>query len=286
MTPASDPAKAGRPANRAYHAFAAGLTGFCVAASLSACDAAPRATATEARRVVSLSPVGTEIVLALGRGERLVAVDAASTELPGAPGLPVTEASAAAAHSPDLVLVPAAEAAAARRAVPSARVLEVAVHDFDEGYALCLSVGAALGRGEEARRFVWETSRPLAKLGAESFGERRPRVAAVLALEPLEIAGGHNFLTSLIELAGGESVTHGTDQPRLAWSAADLARAAPELVVLVTPQSPSTSQRDLARALFADEARVEFLALDAERDWLTASLPAARRLRGWIEELD
>jgi hypothetical protein len=28
-----------------------------------------------------------------------------------------------------------------------------------------------------------------------------------------------------------------------------------------------------------------FLALDAERDWLRGALPAARRLRAWIDQL-
>ena len=229
--------------------------------------------------------MGTEVVLALGHGERLVAVDAASATLPGARDLPVTESAKAGAHAPDLVLVPAAVAETARRAAPSASHIEVAVHDFDDGWALCLSVGAALGREEDARRFVRETSRPLAELGTESFGKRRPRVAAVLALEPLEVAGGHSFVTDLIELAGGESVSHGTEDPRLTWSRVEFARAEPELVVIVTAQPPSPQERERVSHLFAPALPVEFLVLDAERDWLTEALPAARRLRAWIAEL-
>jgi ABC-type hemin transport system substrate-binding protein len=60
------------------------MTALCVAAWLTASGAASQELAAGARRVVSLSPMGTELVLALGHGERLVAVDAASEALPGA----------------------------------------------------------------------------------------------------------------------------------------------------------------------------------------------------------
>jgi iron complex transport system substrate-binding protein len=251
-----------------------------------AATGAPAGDATaEALRVVSLSPVGTEIVLALGLADRLVAVDAASAALPGLRGLPVAASATAGDFSPDLVLVPQAEAEAARRSAPAARLVEVALHDYDEGWALCHAIGDALGRVEEARRFVRETSRPLAELSARSFGKRRPRVAAVLALEPLVVAGGHSFVTDLIELAGGESLTHGTEEPRLAWPPEAVVSAAPELVVVVTPQPPSPDARALAARAFGASLRVEFLVLDAERQWLTAGLASARRLHGWVEEL-
>ena len=199
--------------------------------------------------------------------------------------LPVTESAGAGAYAPDLVLVPAAELETAKRAAPFASQIEVAPHDFDDAWALCQSVGAALGREEDARRFVLETSRPLAQLGSESFGRRRPRVAALLALEPLLVAGGHSFVTDLIELAGGESVSHGTEEPKLSWSPAELAAAAPELLVVVTAQPPSPEERERAARLSGPSLPVEFLVLDAERDWLREALPAARRLRAWIDEL-
>jgi iron complex transport system substrate-binding protein len=260
------------------------MTALCVAAWITASSAASQELATTgARRVVSLSPMGTELVLALGYGERLVAVDPVSEALPGARGVPVTETAKTGAYAPDLVLVPTAETTAARRAAPSALHIEVAPHDFNDAWALCLSIGTALGSEGDARRFVRETSRPLAELGVESFGKRRPRVAAVLALEPLEIAGGHSFVTDLIEVAGGESVSHGTDEPRLSWSAEQLADAKPELVLIVTAQPHSPQERERISRYFGAAPPVEFLVLDAERDWLTEALPAARRVHAWIE---
>ena len=256
------------------------VTVFCVAAALLAGAAAGGQPGE--LRVVSLTPVGTRILLALGERDRLVAVDAASARLPGAGALPVADLAGAAAHAPAVLIVPAQDVAAARAALPAANVVDASPHDFDDAWSVLVFVGAVLGREADARRFVRETSRPLAELGAASFGKRRPRVAAVVALEPLAVAGGHSFATDLIELAGGESVTHGTEEPRLAWPAETLAAARPELVVWVVPEEPSAADRARAAQLLGAEAPVELLVFDGPRDWLD-SLPAARRLAVWIE---
>ena len=76
------PRGAGRR-DEATTASATRITALCVTAWLTASGAASLGLAAGAKRVVSLSPVGTELVLALGHGERLVAVDAASAALPG-----------------------------------------------------------------------------------------------------------------------------------------------------------------------------------------------------------
>jgi ABC-type Fe3+-hydroxamate transport system substrate-binding protein len=196
----------------------------------------------------------------------------------------VTEGSVAGSFAPDVVLAAPAEAAAVRRSAPDARIVEVEPHNFDEAWELCRSIGAALGREREAHHFVLETSQPLAELGQESFGARRPRVAALLSLEPIVVAGGHSFATDLIELAGGESVSHGTEEIRLPWTREELARAAPELVVVVTPGAPSPRDLELAGRVLRG-LRVEFMAFDAERQWLRDALTPARLLRSWIAEL-
>jgi ABC-type Fe3+-hydroxamate transport system substrate-binding protein len=229
--------------------------------------------------------VGSTILLALGARHRVVAVDAESARLPGLAALPVADVASAAAYAPTVLIVPAAQAEAARIAVPAASVVDATPHDYDEAWGLFVFIGAVLGREADARRAVREASRPLAELGAASFGRRRPRVAGVLSLEPLQVAGGHSFVTDLIELAGGESATHGTDEPRLTWSRADLVAAAPELVVVFASAEPSAGERARAHSVLGPGTPIEFVAFVGERDWLSGSLPAARRLHGWIAAL-
>lgn len=236
-------------------------------------------------RVVSLSPVATEVVVDLGLGHRLVALDAASARVRGADGIPVTEPAGVGAYSPDLVLSPASEAVRVRRAAPGGEVVEVAPHDFDEAWDLYRTIGAALGRRAEARRYVREISRPLAELGARSFGQRRPRVVAILTLSPLEIAGDHSFVTDLIELAGGETVGHGAEQLRLRWSAEQITAAKPELALVVSAQEPVPGDIALARTLLGPAIRIEPLVLDLDRFWVHDALPAAERLHTLLDEL-
>jgi iron complex transport system substrate-binding protein len=229
--------------------------------------------------------VATEIVVALGHGRHLVAVDAVSARIPGLQGLPVTEVLSTPAFAPDLLLVPADQVATARRALPRVPVVEVAPHDFDEAWDLYRAIGKALGQEEEAQRYVREISRPLAEIGARSFGKQRPRVVAVLALDPLEIAGGHSFVTDLIELAGGESVSHGTEEPRLQWSPEAIARARPGLALLVLGRTPSPQERERASRLLPAAVRIEVLALDTERFWLEEPAPVVERVRAWLDPL-
>ena len=253
-----------------------------IAVSLAA---APGARALEAMRVVSLSPVASEIVLALGLEGRLEAVDAASARLPGLPALPVAEAGAVARFSPDLVLAPAAQAESLRRAVPGAEVLEIEPHDLDEAWDLWREIGAALGHAEQARRQVRERTRPLAEISAASFGRRRPRVAAIVSLAPLEIAGGHSFLTDVIELAGGESVSHGSEETRLAWSPEALVGAGAELVLLVGDAPLRGDALARARALVGPGPRLEPLVFDPERFWLDDPTAVVARVAAFIEAL-
>jgi ABC-type Fe3+-hydroxamate transport system substrate-binding protein len=250
--------------------------GLCVlAASASPGGAEP----SPARRVASLVPAATELLVGLDATERLVAVDRVSHALPGVGPVPILDAAAALSLEADLLLVPSE---ASRLSLRARRVIVVAPHDFDEAYAACLEIGAALGLEAEARRYVRDATRPLATLTAESFGRPRPRVATVLGVAPLRVAGGHSFATDLIELAGGESVSHGAEAFELAWSPEQLRAAAPDLIVVLGPEPADATARAQARELLGAIAPLEFLTFDPLRSWFSDALPAARRLRGWV----
>jgi ABC-type Fe3+-hydroxamate transport system substrate-binding protein len=279
---------------RATRSYAWRGAALALAATFLACsaaeDSAPGSGTLDASpRVVSLSPVASELVLALGAGDRLVGTDAASRQLPGLSGLPSVALGSVTDLQPDLLLTPAPHGADARR-VRALRergvtVLEFSPHDFEDAFALCRELGTHLGRRAEVEVFVRDQSRPLALISSTSMGQRRPRVAAVVGLDPLEVAGGHSFTTDLIEIAGAESVTHGIHAPRIAMSASELLERAPELVLVIGQESPSERERDVARSALRGASEIVFFTLDAERFWLQDPVEAARRLRALIEPL-
>ena len=236
------------------------------------------------RRIVSLTPLATRFVIAIGAADRLVALDAGSADLPGAPQLPTADLDGVARFAADLVLVPALPDPG--RAPLGARVVEFAPHDIEDALPLVRQLGAELVGPEQATRFERAFSRPLARIGGESGGEGepRPRVVAVVGLAPLEIAGGHSFETDLIEIAGGHSVTHPGEENRLVIAADRWAELAPDLVLVVGPTPPSAREQQAVRNALPPAAQVAFFAFDPGF-WIDASDEPARRLRDVIADV-
>jgi ABC-type Fe3+-hydroxamate transport system substrate-binding protein len=249
----------------------------------------PQASTRSAARVVSLLPVATEMLLELGARDALVAVDPGSRALGGLEALPVVDLAGSVALAPDFVVVPALsdldQPIADQLRAHGSEVIEFAPHDFDDVYRFCNELGFRLGRPESARAYVREHSRELAVMSAAAFGFRRPRVAALVALSPLEVAGGHSFITDLIEIAGAESVTHGNDDPRVAMSAAQLLATGPELLLVMTSAPLSEAERRTLRAMLGDGPEITFMVFDREHFWLRRAVEIAMQVREFVAPL-
>ena len=135
-------------------------------------EAAPPPTPTEAPpppseaapvrpgRIVSLSPMATEILFAIGAGEQVVAVDEFSYYPPEAP---VTDLSgwdpnveAVLSYEPDLVVIvnDANDLMAGLSAVGVPVTVSPAPAEFESGYASIIDLGIAAGRLDEALAVV------------------------------------------------------------------------------------------------------------------------------------
>lgn len=239
--------------------------------------------------MVSLSPLSSELLVGLDAAAVVVGVDADSRQLPALGHVPVVTLLEAAALEPDLLVVPKLrgnpESTTGSLRAPGVDVLQVDAHDFDEAFELCRLLGSWLGRDESADAFVRERAHAFARVSTASFAQRRPRIAAVVGLAPLEVAGGHSFTTNLIEIAGAESVTHGSEERRIPMSAAQLLETRPDLVLVVSASGLSRSERRTLRETLAELPRVAFLAFDADRFPVRDALYAVKRLRELVEPL-
>lgn len=241
-------------------------------------------------RIVSLSPLSTRFLVELGVGARIVAVDPASTALPGFEGLPITSLAEASRFDPDYVIAPALPADAAALVARSGpdpgatRIVEFAPHDLEDVFALCRSLGGPLVGDEEALQLERRIARPLALVGGQSPPEGRPGVVAIVDSSPLVIAGGHSFETDLIEIAGGTSLTHGSDDVRRPIDREALARLDPDLILVMTTPEPEPARQERIALELGEHAPVVFFPFPTEGFWLDEPERIAARLHGLIAE--
>lgn len=222
-------------------------------------------------RVVSLDPLATRFVEALGAGDQLVAVDSDSAKLPELGDRPIATLASAADFAPDLVLVsgrPLDDAPLRALQAAAIRVVELAPHDLEDVIALIRSLGAELSGRAAAARFEHALSRPLALIGGRSSPIDRPRVVVVTQLDPLELAGGHSFESDVVEIAGGTSLTHGGEDHRLPVTREALRALAPDLIVVSLEAEPDAARRAALRDQLPADLEVDFFTFDREGFWL------------------
>ena len=195
-------------------------------------------------RIVSLTPATTEILFAIGAGDRLVGrgeydrwPDAARAVPDLGPGLrPNVEAVLAA--RPDLVLLYAsADNRAAAQRLRAAGVATAAfkvdsIEQFDRTTRL---LGTLIGLPEQGARVADTVMRTLDSVRARTRGQPPVSVVMPAYQDPLLVIGGGSFLSQLVEIAGGRNVYADLPQPSPAVTFEDVVRRDPE-VVLVGPE--------------------------------------------------
>jgi iron complex transport system substrate-binding protein len=223
-------------------------------------------------RLVSLLPSATEIVYSLGLGEDLVGVTFECDEPPAARmektvvvggrdtrGMAASEidgyvraqlaagadlytlhAQALADLRPDLILT---QDLCRVCALPSghvedalgylgcqADVLSLDPHTLDDVLDSILAVGQRTGVSERATRLVGGLRARLARIAAAVAGRRRPRVAVIEWVDPPFTAG--HWIPDLVSAAGGRPVVARPGAQSVPTSWADIAAAAPEVVIV------------------------------------------------------
>lgn len=222
--------------------------------------------------IVSLVPHATELLFALGLGPEVVAVTHECDYPPAAleleritrdvlpAGLSAAEIDAAvrertlrgeaiyeldraalAALEPDLIVTQALcpvcavsyeEVSDLARELPSRpRVLSLDPHTLGEVLGDVRTVAEATGRRDRGVELVGAAGARIDRVKLAVRARSRPRVAALEWLDPVYVAG--HWTPQLIELAGGEDVLGLPGEPSQTVSWAQVAAAAPEVVVVM-----------------------------------------------------
>lgn len=195
--------------------------GFLIAKMLQDRDAATTSLPAQPDRIVSLAPNLTEILFALGLGEKVVAVssdsdyppEAANKNKVGTFWQPNTEA--VIASKPHLVITENFEqqkTAAETLKRLGYKVLTLKIESVEELLAGIRDIGAATGAQDRADRLVEDITDRLDNLRLKLAGTDKVKVLWVVQAEPLRVAGRNTFLNELIELARGENAIGPTIQ--------------------------------------------------------------------------
>ena len=218
-------------------------------------------------RIVSIGPSNTEILFALGAGDRVVGVDSYSDYPPEAAGLPHVGSLLSPAYDAILALEPDVVLVATvprdhidRLAALGLTVVVLAASNLDEVYASIERVGAIVDRRAEAAELVRNLrtrQERVAEAVASIPAAERPRVFYELWHDPIQSAGPGTFIHELIELAGGTNVAADAPAPWPQFSLEALVARDPQVIVT----SAQASYDELRRG-----ARRQWEGISAVRD--------------------
>jgi iron complex transport system substrate-binding protein len=229
------------------------------------------------RRVVSIIPATTEMLFAMGAGDRLVAVGSYDRFPPEVEKLPRVGAlldpavERILAMRPDLVILYSTQnelrTQLDRAQIPYFSYTHRGLADITETIR---SLGARVGAGTQANVLAEAMERQLADMRARVANSSRPKTLLVFGREPgtlrnIDASGGVGFLHDMLETAGGANILSDVKQQSVQMTAEMVLTRAPDVII----------ELRYARGDKTDEADL--------RQWnVLASVPAVKNRRVYM----
>jgi iron complex transport system substrate-binding protein len=240
--------------------------------------------AAPVRRVVSLNPVITELVFALGAGDRLVGrtescdYPEAAARVPSVGGWLPPNVEAVAARLPDLVLLyagPTTAPAATRLRALGITVVAFRTDRLADVSRVARLLGSVLGVRRAADSLASAYDLALDRLLPADSSRTRSTVALVTWDQPLIVLGAGSFVSEMVELAGARNVFDDIRSSSASISLEALAARAPLLVATVGARSADFARRPEWQAVPAVRAHRLLALTDPTLSHPTPRAPAA-----------
>jgi iron complex transport system substrate-binding protein len=208
--------------------------------------------AQPAGRIVSLNPVVTELVFALGAGERLVGRTSecdyppAAALVPSVGGWLPPNAEAVAARAPDLVILyqgPTVATAALRLRALGIPVLALRTDHLADVPRLARLLGPVLAASRRADSLASAFEAMLDTLRRAAAPGSAPPVVLVAWDQPLVVLGAGSYVSELVELAGAHNAYRDLPLSSVPTSLESLVSRAPAVVVTVGRINPDFARR-------------------------------------------
>lgn len=239
--PSDDGAAAGPEVRTQYPLTLKDAAGFAVTFA-----AAPQ-------RVVSLSPAQTEMLFAIGRGDRLVGrtqyddYPAAVQEIPEVGGLTDPSIEAIAGLKPDLVLMSPLSLKYRDQLVNDLQltVFVAGPENMEQVYETLLNLGQILDAQAAAGAVVQEMQAAVKAVKDKTASlpaEQRPKVFYEVWPDPLMTAGPGTFINELIHLAGGTNIAATAQESWPQFSLEALVAEDPDVILTTFADTPKQLQ--------------------------------------------
>ena len=255
-------------------------------------DAGNRITLpVEVDRVVSLAPNLTEIIFAVGAGDRLVGRTSFCDYPPEAKKIqeigdtlhPNTERIVG--LRPQVVLVSTASQLEAFSKQLEGHHIAIFVtdpHDLEGVFKSIERIGAIVNKDNQAKQLIEQLRKRTEAVEQAVASRPRVRIFYQLYAEPLYTAGHDAFVTDVMRRAGGDSVTADVPGAWPKYSAESALAARPEAIVLPTGGASGDANSIVAPALQKSPAALSGRVYRINDDHL--SRPGPRSVDG-LEEL-
>ena len=207
------------------------------------------------QRIVSLVPATTEMLFAIGGGDRLVGVSSYDryppevAKLPRVGGLLDPSVERLLALRPDLAIVYDTQADLRRQLERAGIPMFLYVHrDLDDITVTLGSLGERVGLKAAADSMARRMNEQFGEIRSRVAGQPRPRTLLVFGREPgalrnVDASGGYGFLHDLLELAGGSDALADIPRQSVMLSTEMILARAPEVVIEVHYGSPMSGEQ-------------------------------------------
>lgn len=215
-------------------------------------------------RIISLAPSNTEILFALGLGDKVVGVSdycdypEEAKEKPKVGGYSTSDIERIVALEPDLILI---EDIHTGEILPALEKLDLTVvtidpRNLDEVLASFALIGEITGKRDEASQLVDEMAERISAVTDKTNSlseEQRPRVFYVMWHDPLMTIGTDTRIYELIEKAGGVNIVQDTEgYPTISLEA--VINANPQVIIVGSGMGEGA---DLPFQFASTESRLE-----------------------------
>jgi len=204
---------------------------------MSSADA--RAQEMPPNRIVSMAPSITEIVFALGLGEKVVGVSdfcdypPEAAKRPKVGGLVNPNVEAVIALEPDLVIaLPNATHENTYRSLRQLgiKMLSLPNDTIADLYATVETIGQEAGAEAAAAEMIKGLQEKFAEVGSRVADRPKRRVMFIVGMDPLFVAGKGTFINDLIGIAGGENIAGDSSMKYPQLSIEQVVSKAPEVI--------------------------------------------------------